>query len=112
MNLIMETTFNQNPITVYEEQQIEKISEWKNAEPSVVSQAFGAALKPITWVIEKIIPEKAIQGLLDGASEVGRFLADTKDIIRDGNVTKIQDLRYKDIELSDKLADEVHNWAI
>jgi hypothetical protein len=110
MNTSLDTTFN--PLTLYEKQEIEKINEWKNAEPGVVTQAFGTLLKPVSWIVEKVIPEKAIQGLLDGANGVGRFLADTNDIKRDGKVSKIEDLKYKDLQLSDKLANEVHNWAI
>ncbi|KIL47031.1 EcsC family protein [Jeotgalibacillus campisalis] len=108
----MDTTFNQNPITIYEKEQLEHINKWKNEEPSVLNQAYGAVLKPVSWVVEKVVPEMAIQGLLDGANEVGRYFADTKDLLRDGQVLKIQDLKYKDLELSDQLADDVHNWAI
>ncbi|MDF2789804.1 MAG: EcsC family protein [Neobacillus sp.] len=108
----MGTTYNQNLITIFEKQQMDQINKWKNEEPSVVNQAFEVALKPVSWLVEKVIPEKAIKGLLEGANEAGRFLADTNDIIRDGQVSKIQNLKYKDLKLSDELADEVHNWAI
>jgi hypothetical protein len=108
----MENGSNRYPLTKYEEQQIKLINKWENEEPSVVNQAFGALLKPITWAVEKVVPDKAIQGLLDGANEVGRILADKNDILRDGEVNKLEDLKFKDLELSDKLADEVHNWAI
>ena len=39
-------------------------------------------------------------------------LTDEDDILRDGGVSYIEELRHKDLRLSDKLADEVHNWAI
>lgn len=54
----------------------------------------------------------AIRGVLDCANCAAEWLADSKDIKRDGEVENINDLRYKDLKLSDKLADEVHNWAI
>ncbi|MGD6844671.1 EcsC family protein [Bacillus infantis] len=110
--MVDKTHWHGNHISIYEKQQIELINNWKNEKPSVLDQAFGAVLKPVAWAVEKVIPDKAIQGLLDGGNEVGRFLADTKDIIRDGKVTKIEDLKYKDLKLSDDLANEVHNWAI
>ena len=50
--------------------------------------------------------------MLNGANATAEFLADEKDIIRDGKVTKIEDLRNNSLELSDELANEVHNWAI
>ncbi|MDR4886296.1 EcsC family protein [Fredinandcohnia sp. QZ13] len=108
----MDTSSYDNPITKYEEEQIELINKWKNEEPSVLNRTFGVVLKPVYWAVEKVIPEKAIQGLLDGANEVGRIFADTNDIIRDGKVQKIEDLKYMDLKLSDQLSDEVHNWAI
>jgi hypothetical protein len=42
--------------------------------------------------MEQVIPEKAIRGILDGANEVGRLLADTNDLKRDGKVSEIKDL--------------------
>lgn len=108
----MENGPNRYPLTKYERQQVEFINKWKNEEPSVVDQASGTLLKPITWAVEKVVPDKAIQGLLDGANEVGRILADKNDILREGEVNKLQDLKFKDLALSDHLADEVHNWAI
>lgn len=39
-------------------------------------------------------------------------MTDTKDVIRDGGVESVSELRNKNLELSDKLANEVHNWAI
>lgn len=65
-----------------------------------------------SWVFRKVIPQKAIQGAIDGASSLGQWLSDSKDLLRDGKVNQISELKNKDLELSDKLANEVHNWAI
>ena len=43
---------------------------------------------------------------------MANILTDKKDILRDGNVENISDLKTKDLELSDKLANSVHNWAV
>ncbi|MDQ0913944.1 EcsC family protein [Paenibacillus sp. V4I5] len=99
-------------LSIYESAQLKMIEEWKALEPSIISKALGIALEPIAWVVRKVIPEKAIQGAIDGASSLGQWLSDSKDLMRDGKVSQICDLKYKDLELSDKLADEVHNWAI
>lgn len=96
----------------YELDQFKQIKEWKTTAPSVVSQAIGVVLKPLNWVVNKIIPQKAIEGLLIGCDKVAEFVTDTEDIKRDGNVSTIQELAHKDLELSDKLANEVHNWAL
>lgn len=101
-----------NDLTSYEEEQTTQIRKWKAEEPGVVSKALNVVLTPVNWLFQKIIPPKAIQGAIDGANQLGGLLADSKDILRDGRVITISELRYKDLQLSDKLADDVHNWAI
>jgi hypothetical protein len=99
-------------LTEYEKDQITAIKKWKQEEPSVVSKAIGVITYPVIWLIQKIIPKTAIQGALDGANWAASHMADTGDIKRDGSVEKIPELKVKDLELSDKLANSVHNWAI
>lgn len=98
--------------TDYEKKQAEAIAAWKKEEPGVVSQTFGLALEPLGWLVNKVVPEAAIRGALDFSNSMAQWMTDTKDIIRDGGVNNIAELKTKDLELSDKLADEVHNWAI
>ena len=61
-------------LTTYESDQVAEILKWKRDEPSVVSKAFGVAMAPITWLINKIIPEAAIRGVLDFSSSPERRL--------------------------------------
>lgn len=96
----------------YEIEQYRQITNWKEKEPSVVSQAMDTILSPVTWLVNKVIPQKAIEGLLTTCDKVAELVTDTGDIIRDGEVSTIAVLAHKDLKLSDKLADEVHNWAI
>lgn len=96
----------------YEKSQYEAIKKWKSEEPSVVSQAVGIVFKPASWLIEKIIPSKAIEGVLSGCNMMAEWFCDIDDIKRDANVVFISELKTKDLELSDKLADKVHNWAV
>ena len=93
----------------YEQQQYQKIVEWKNQAPSVVSRTVGTFLKPITWVVNKVIPQKAIEGVLVACNGMAEIITDCNDIIRDAQVSKISDLQTKDLHLSDQLANEVHN---
>ena len=99
-------------LTKYETAQVSKIRKWKTEEPSVVSNALGVILSPITWLINKIIPEAAIRGALDLSSSAAEWLTDTKDIVRDAGVKSVEELKTHDLEKSDGLANEVHNWAI
>lgn len=98
-------------ITSYENNQYDEIVKWEQKEPSVAAKTADFLMKPVSWVVQKIIPSKAIEGALLASSKFAERLADTNDIIRDGGVGSIEELRHKDLELSDKLANEVHNWA-
>ena len=96
----------------YENEQVLAIEAWKKEEPGVVSQAVGTVLKPVSWLVEKIVPEKAIEGALNLSNSAAEWLTDKGDILRDGQVAEIEELRTKSLELSDSLANTVHNWAI
>ena len=99
-------------LTNYEKQQVKEIEKWKVQEPNVVVKGFGKLLSSLAKVAEVVIPTAAIEAALHGGNAVGKFLADEGDICRDGDVTSIEELRRKDLAISDNLADEVHNWAI
>lgn len=99
-------------LTVYERNQLVKISEFKNEKPSVISEGIGQVLRPISWTAEKIIPEAAIRGALEFSNSAAKWLTDVDDIKRDAGVSEISQLRSMNLETCDKLADEVHNWAI
>lgn len=102
---------NKENSTPYEINEFHEIIKWKEEEPSVIKEVVDIALKPATWMINKIVPAKAIQGALTASDYLASALTDSKDIKRDGNVEDIKELRHKDLELSDKLANSVHNWA-
>ena len=99
-------------MTKYEKEQADAIEKWKKEEPGVVSQAFGFVIEPLAWLVNKVVPEKAVRGALDFSNSIAEWLTDSGDVLRDGDVSSPEELRNKSLELSDKLADEVHNWAI
>lgn len=101
-----------NELNDYEAEQVKKIKKWKNSKPGVVSNAMSKAAAPVVSVINVVIPEAAIRGALEGANEVGRLLADTKGIVRKSQLNSIEDLRYVDLKICDKLANEVQGWAV
>lgn len=102
---------NKEKMTSYECNEYEQIIKWQNEEPSVVSQTINVVLKPVSLLISKIVPPKAIQGALTAFDGLADLLTDSNDIKRDGGVDNIEELRRKDLQLSDKLANSVHNWA-
>ena len=107
----MNKTIVADLISAYERGQFNEIEKWQQETPSVVAQAMNKALKPVSWLVSAVIPTKAISGALVAFDGVAQFLTDSNDIKRDGDVDSIEELRHKDLLLSDKMANEVHNWA-
>lgn len=96
----------------YESKQSQEIEKWKKEEPSVISNITGVLMKPVTWLVEAVVPQKAIEGALQASDHLAEALTDKDDIVRDGNVSSIEELQTKDLKLSDNLANTVHNWAV
>ena len=96
----------------YEKEQIRAIEEWRKEKPSVVGTALGCVMFPISMLIQAVVPQSAIRDAIGGTSSGAEWLADEGDVTRKGGVSEIDELKKKDLMLSDKLANEIHNWAI
>ena len=99
-------------LTVYEKNQVKTIKAWKNETPDVISRAVGFLTYPATRVIQKAIPDIAIQMIFDAANFLANQITDTGDIVKAAAVCLISDLKNKDFKLSDELANSIHNRAI
>ena len=93
-------------------QQYALIKAWENEEPGVVSKTFGKLLSPVGKLISVVVPEKVIESAINAANAAAQYLTDTDDVLRDGKVESIDELRTKDLKLCDEMADSVHNWAV
>ena len=98
-------------ISRYEKQQLYEIEKWEQREPSVVAQTMNKVTKPIGELVNFVMPKNAILGALITFNDLANFFTDTGDILREGNVAKIEELRYKDLYLSDQIAKNVSLWA-
>jgi hypothetical protein len=99
-------------LEAYEKEQIRAIGKWKKEKPSIVRTALGFILFPISVSIQSVIPRSVIRGAIEGTSTAAKWLVDEGDVRRKGEVSEIDELRTKDLRLSDKLAKEVHRWAV
>lgn len=88
------------------------MKKWENEEPGVLAKSTNVLLKPLNWAFEKVIPHKLIEGAMSACNSAGSFLTDKGDILRDGGVSSISELRNKDLKLCDDMANVVHNWAL
>jgi hypothetical protein len=99
-------------LTKHEREQVREISAWKKKEPSVVDKTLGIAIEPLAWMIRQVVPDAALLGALQMARKLSTMTVDTADVLREAGVVNVSDLKTKNLELSDRLADEVHNWGI
>jgi hypothetical protein len=99
-------------LTRYESGEVREIKEWKAKEPSVIDKTLGVVVEPLAWMVRKVVPDAAFLGALNVAGVTASMTVDKQDILRDGGVEEIEHLKKKNLKLSDRLADEVHNWAI
>ena len=99
-------------LSEYEEEQLRAIKKWKKEECSVVDTALSYVRFPICRLIQSLVPASAIQGVIDGTNAAALWLTDEADILKKSAVKDIDELRIKGIMTSDKLANDVHNWAI
>ncbi len=96
----------------YEKDQLQAIQIWKAAAPSVLNRVTGQAARPMAWLMRSIVPEKAIQGALSLSNSAAKWLTGSRDILREAGVTEVRALIGKDMALSDRLAQKVHNRAV
>lgn len=99
-------------LTPFEEKQLKAIEKWSKIKPSKFDQAVDKILGPAGDLMHKIIPDSAIEGAINGIDVFAEFLTDSDDVKRDGQVSSIEELKTKNLELSDEIANNVHNWAI
>ena len=78
----------------------------------MVDKTLGVAIEPLAWMIRQVVPDAALMGALKMARQLSSMTVDTADVIREAAVEKVSDLKTKDLKLSDRLADQVHNWGI
>jgi hypothetical protein len=96
----------------YEKKQILEIEEWRMDRPSTISAALSFVKFPISLLIQAVVPRSAIRRVISGTSRAAEWLADEGDVMRKGKVSEIDELKTKNLRLSDNLANEVHNWAL
>lgn len=96
----------------YIEKQLVEISKWEQQKPSVVNTGMNKIFSPMSKFTRKVIPEVVVEKAIYHAHDIGQKLASKNDILKNAGVNTIEELRHKDLALSDKLASSVHKWAI
>ena len=98
------TKGGQSVLTEYESQQVRAIAAWK-AKPT---NPFDELLRRITLaganLVEKIIPDRAVQVAIEKLYSAALMLANQEDIKREAGVRDLAELRSKPLEDCDRLA--------
>jgi len=97
---------------VYEKNEFGKITEWKAMEPSVISKIMGTIFKPVSWLIQTVIPESTMRGAIQVSNNASKFLIDNEKFKKDCNIREIAELKKSPLNECDDFANEIHNWAV
>ncbi len=96
----------------YEKAQLAAIERWKKETPGFLSQAFDLLTAPIAWLAAQVIPDELARTAIMGFESVARRMINIDDFLEYEKISSLEDLRTKDLRLSDSLAEGVHNRAI
>jgi len=96
----------------YEARQIADINCWEAAEHSLIGRVTHAITQPAGWAFRKIIPQGAIEGVLHANMWLAERWADQASVLRDAQAERFADLADYELSRLDKVADNVHDWAI
>jgi hypothetical protein len=96
----------------YELRQVAEIEKWMNRKPDAISQFADGVLSPFTALVSKVVPQAALTGALDLGNSAGQTLCRFQTIRQYAGITDFSELRHKDLEFCDKLAQGEQNWAM
>ncbi len=103
-------------LTDYEKNARREIEKWQRGEGSVLSQALNWAMKPMDWVVERVVPPEIIDQASEAVSEFLSFLNDASEWTYDADdllqearragadAERLEDLRNQPLNTLDKLA--------
>lgn len=93
--------------TVYEREQLARITAWRHESPDFFSQAVGRALSPAAKAAQRAIPVDWLRAALTGVQRTSARIADQRSILRAAQVDDLAALRAGPLEACDKVAGSV-----
>lgn len=103
-------------LTEYEKDARREIEKWQRGNGSVLSQALNWAMKPMDWVVERVVPPEVIDQASEAVSEFLSFLNDASewtynadDLLEEArreelDLERLEDLRDEPLDKLDRLA--------
>lgn len=99
-------------VTEYESTQAAEIEAWKRAKPAILSRRFGTLPKRFNWAVDQVVPYIPLSQTFGWLDRTAVWLSDERDIVRDAGVSQRDELQEKDLNLSDRLSEGTHRWAM
>lgn len=103
-------------LTEYEKEARREIEKWQRGNGSVLSQALNWAMRPMDWVVERVVPPEVIDRASEAVSQFLSFLNDASEwtydadnVLKDARtkgmeVDRVEDLRDEELEKLDPIA--------
>ncbi|WP_029919905.1 EcsC family protein [Nevskia soli] len=100
-----------SPLNEYEHEQLALIRAWRGQQPGLATRTIGHATGPLANAAEKMVPTLALRLALDAVHATAVRITDRRSILKRGGVAHIEDLRLVELEICDRLAQQVSRRA-
>ena len=100
-----------SPLNDYEHQQLDRIRAWRGEQPGLATRTIGQATGPLATAAEKVVPTLALRLAMDAVHATAVRITDRRSILKRGGVATIEDLRRVDLQVCDRLAQQVGRRA-
>jgi EcsC protein family len=91
-------------LTEYESDQVQQIAAWKSEPPNVLAEVWKTLTWPGATAIAKLVPERLVEVLLNGADAAAGYLTWQEELKRQAGVSDIAELRDRPLEECDRMA--------
>lgn len=99
------------PLTQYEARQADEIAAWKSERPSVLMAAFRGIGRPLSRLLARAVPEKAVRALAVKAEAMSKSVVGPPDIARTAGLKDPRELRSWSLAECDALAVSISRSA-
>lgn len=103
---------NQNSLTAYEQQQLEKLQAWQAEPPGWLTRRLASASGPVARAAQNLIPVPALKLALNSANGVAARLANADRVLKLAGVESLEALRDVELERCDTLAQKVRRQSV
>ena len=99
-------------LTAYEAGQMAQIADWKSESPGVAKRLLRTVASPLGSLVNKVLPQGAVQSAMDGVNKMAGQLAKDDSILKDPKlkaqgISSLEDIAARPLEFADTVADHI-----